>query len=115
MKKLGSRRYKLERDTKGEVVKDAKGKPIYSNVLARGSAKARAAGTRALQERAAMRAADIVTSYQGPAGGWRNDTAGHCRWIDRTKHSHRTRIRGVVADASEARARTSKSSETPYL
>jgi DNA invertase Pin-like site-specific DNA recombinase len=59
-KKLGGRRYKFERDAKGEVVKDAKGKPIYSNVLAKGSAKARDAGTRALQERAAMRAADIA-------------------------------------------------------
>ncbi|WFU45810.1 recombinase family protein (plasmid) [Bradyrhizobium sp. CB82] len=64
VKKLGGRRYKLERDAKGEVVKDGKGKPIYSRVLAKGSAKARAADTRALQERAAMRAADIAPAIK---------------------------------------------------
>lgn len=50
-KQLGGRRRKI-------VGSDAKGKPIYGDVV-NGSSKARAAGTRALQERAAARAADI--------------------------------------------------------
>ena len=41
------------------VEKDAKGKPIYGDV-AKGSAKARAAGMRVRQERAAQRAADVA-------------------------------------------------------
>ena len=40
-----------------------KGKPIYGDV-ANGSAKARTAGTRALQERAAMRAAAIAPTIK---------------------------------------------------
>jgi hypothetical protein len=44
--------------------------------------------------------------YQGPAGGWSNDTAGHCRWTERTRHPHRAGIRRLVADASDARAPT---------
>jgi DNA invertase Pin-like site-specific DNA recombinase len=50
-KKLGGRRRKV-------VGRDAKDKPIYGDV-ANGSAKARANGTAALQQRAAARAADI--------------------------------------------------------
>ena len=51
-KKLGGLRRKI-------VGKDAKGKPIYGDI-AKGSAKARAAGTRVRQERAAQRAADVA-------------------------------------------------------
>jgi DNA invertase Pin-like site-specific DNA recombinase len=50
-KKLGGRRRKV-------IGKDAKGKPIYGEVV-KGSAKARANGTAALQQRADARAADI--------------------------------------------------------
>jgi DNA invertase Pin-like site-specific DNA recombinase len=50
-KRLGGRRRKV-------IGKDAKGKPIYGEV-ANGSAKARANGTAALQQRADARAADI--------------------------------------------------------
>jgi hypothetical protein len=50
-KQLGGLRRKI-------VGTDAKGKPIYGEV-AKGSASGRAAGTRALQERASLRAADI--------------------------------------------------------
>jgi DNA invertase Pin-like site-specific DNA recombinase len=55
-KKLGGRRRKI-------IGKDAKGKPIYGEV-ANGSSKARAAGTRALQERADGRAADIAPTIR---------------------------------------------------
>jgi DNA invertase Pin-like site-specific DNA recombinase len=51
-KKLGGLRRKI-------VGKDAKGKPIYGDV-AKGSARARAAGMRVRQERAAQRAADVA-------------------------------------------------------
>src|SRR5258706_4109529 len=55
-KNLGGRRRKI-------IGKDAKGKPIYGEV-ANGSSKARAAGTRALQERADGRAADIAPTIR---------------------------------------------------
>jgi DNA invertase Pin-like site-specific DNA recombinase len=55
-RKLGGRRRKI-------VGKDAKGKPIYGAV-ANGSPKARAAGTRVLQERAAARASDIAPAVR---------------------------------------------------
>lgn len=54
--KLGGRRRKV-------VGTDAKGKPIYGDV-ANGSAKARAAGTRAIEQRAAGRAADIAPTIK---------------------------------------------------
>jgi DNA invertase Pin-like site-specific DNA recombinase len=61
-KKLGGRRRKI-------IDRDEKGRPIYGEV-ANGSAKGRAAGTRALQERAALRAADIgPTIKELQAGG----------------------------------------------
>ena len=63
-KKLGGRRYRFERDAEGEVVKDGRGKPLYSSEVAKGSAKARAAATRALQARAAQRAADIAPTIK---------------------------------------------------
>jgi DNA invertase Pin-like site-specific DNA recombinase len=70
--KLGGRRRKI-------IGEDAKGKPIYGDV-ANGSAKGRAAATRALQARAAERAADVgpviaelqaagITSLTGIAAG----------------------------------------------
>jgi DNA invertase Pin-like site-specific DNA recombinase len=55
-KKLGGRRRKV-------IGRDAKDKPIYGEVV-RGSAKARANGTAALQQRAAARAADIAPTIK---------------------------------------------------
>ena len=55
---LGGRRRKFERDAKGEIVKDAKGKPVLGKV-ANGSDQARAAAPRAIQERAARRSAGV--------------------------------------------------------
>jgi DNA invertase Pin-like site-specific DNA recombinase len=54
--KLGGRRRKI-------VGADAKGKPIYGDVV-NGSAKARAAARRVLQERAALRAADVAPAIK---------------------------------------------------
>ncbi len=59
-RKLGGRRRKFLRDANGEIVKDAKGKPIRTNEVANGSDAARAAAWQAVQERAAGRAADLA-------------------------------------------------------
>lgn len=60
--KLGGRRRKV-------IGKHANGKPIYGDV-ANGSDKARAAGTRAIEERADARAADIAPTIKAlQAGG----------------------------------------------
>jgi DNA invertase Pin-like site-specific DNA recombinase len=43
-KKLGGRRYKLQRDAEGEIVTDAKGKPARTEKIANGSDRARCGG-----------------------------------------------------------------------
>jgi DNA invertase Pin-like site-specific DNA recombinase len=63
-KKLGGRRYKLERNEKNEIVKDAKGNPIRTNEIAKGSPAAIAAAQRAVQERAESRASDIAPTIK---------------------------------------------------
>ena len=63
-KKLGGRRLKFERDPKGNVVRDAKGKPVRTKVIANGSDKARAAAVRAIRERADNRAADLAPTIK---------------------------------------------------
>ena len=62
--KLGGRRRKFLRDAKGEIVRNEKGKPIYSDEVANGSDAARAAATRATQERAESRAADLAPTIK---------------------------------------------------
>jgi DNA invertase Pin-like site-specific DNA recombinase len=63
-KKLGGRRLKFERDEHGEIVRDVDGKPVYSDVVANGSASSRLAAQRAVQERAVGRAADIAPTIK---------------------------------------------------
>jgi DNA invertase Pin-like site-specific DNA recombinase len=63
-KKLGGRRRKFLRNAKGEVVKDEKGKPIRTNVIANGSDAARAAAHLAVQQRAEGRAADLAPTIK---------------------------------------------------
>jgi DNA invertase Pin-like site-specific DNA recombinase len=58
-KGLGGRRRKFVRDASGKVIKDADGKPVYSDEVANGSPAAREAATHATRERAALKAADI--------------------------------------------------------
>jgi DNA invertase Pin-like site-specific DNA recombinase len=62
--KLGGRRRKFERNAKGEIVKDAKGKPVYSKEIASGSKAARVAAMQAVQERAEGRAADLAPTIK---------------------------------------------------
>jgi DNA invertase Pin-like site-specific DNA recombinase len=62
--KLGGRRRKFARDRNGEIIKDAKGKPIYSGEIANGSDEARAAAVRAKQARAETRAADLAPTIK---------------------------------------------------
>jgi len=63
-KKLGGRRRKFLRNAKREIVRDAKGKPIYSSEIANGSDAARAAAWKAVQERADQRAQDIAPTIK---------------------------------------------------
>src|SRR5262249_38712186 len=54
------RRRMLARNSKGEIVRDAKGNKVYTGDIAHGSAKGRAAAHRAVQEGAEGRAADLA-------------------------------------------------------
>jgi Recombinase len=58
------RRRKFARDAKGEIVRDAKGKPVFSGEIANGSDAARAAAIRAVQDRAAGRATDLAPTIK---------------------------------------------------
>lgn len=46
----GGRRYKFVRNDRNEIVKDADGKPLYSDKMANGSEPSRIAARRALRE-----------------------------------------------------------------
>jgi hypothetical protein len=52
----GGRRYKFVRNDRNEIVKDADGKPLYSDKMANGSEPSRIAARRALGEGAMQRA-----------------------------------------------------------
>src|ERR1700692_3110057 len=55
----GGRRYKFVRNGRNEIVKDADGKPVYSDKMANGFEPSRIAARRALREGAMQRAADV--------------------------------------------------------
>lgn len=63
-KVLGGRRYKFERDAEGNIVKDADGKPIRTDEIAKGSEQARAAAAAAVRARASNRAADLAPTIK---------------------------------------------------
>jgi DNA invertase Pin-like site-specific DNA recombinase len=63
-KKLGGRRRKYQRDANGEIVRDAKGKPVYSGEIAKGSPAAIAAAHKAIQASVDQRAADIAPTIK---------------------------------------------------
>jgi DNA invertase Pin-like site-specific DNA recombinase len=63
-KKLGGRRYKFQRNAKGEIVKDAKGNPIRTNEIAKGSPAAIAEAHKVVQERADQQAQDIAPTIK---------------------------------------------------
>ncbi len=55
----GGRRYKFVRNERNEIVKDADGKPLYSDKMANGSEPSRIAARRAMRAGAMQRAADV--------------------------------------------------------
>jgi DNA invertase Pin-like site-specific DNA recombinase len=63
-KKLGGRRYKFQRDAKGEIVKDSKGNPIRTKEIAHGSEDAIAAAHKAKQARVEQHAQDIAPTIR---------------------------------------------------
>lgn len=63
-RKLGGRRYKFKRDDAKKIIMDAKGKPIRTNVVANGSAAARAAAVLAVRKRADQRARTLMPTVK---------------------------------------------------
>ena len=62
--KLGGRRYKFQRDAKGEIVKDANGKPIRTKEVANGSDRARWLAGEAAKKRADQLANDLAPTIK---------------------------------------------------
>jgi hypothetical protein len=58
------RRLKFERDAGGNVVRDAKGKPVRAKVIDNRSNESRAAAADAIRERANNRAADLAPTIK---------------------------------------------------